>query len=348
VIENAIIRRSVRLLAAIHELHKEGYQNLAVYVGMSGSGCYWRLSLFPFENLYIDESDKVSSKPQAEWREVYHSSGELGNQYFGWDDVANLNARELAQIIKERFPQLIERCRGINFEYSGWLTYILGQAEQGQLPVMYRDYYQASKGKIASTSQEELIAPPHNQLFCINGRKFTYVKGPQISSINSDWHLIYKDIIDSFRGAEISHFPCYPMHSKDVFEHGAYWEGAIYYIDQILGFRRIDEFLKQAKNPSATSETWSSFFALFDTHGQFIYLKAFLVRHMLANKVDKYQLKNLEITKWNKWLMEFEKYHGQNIHSKLPNPYFGGNNPLHLGGILESIGQDMDKRLIAY
>jgi hypothetical protein len=348
VIENAIIRRSVRLLAAIHELHKEGYQNLAVYVGMSGSGFHWRLSLFPFEYIYIDESNDITSKPQPESRQVYHSSGESGNQYFGWDDVANLNARDLAKVIKERFPQLIERCRGINFEYSGWLTYILGQAEQGYLPVMYRDYYQASKGKIASTGDKELLAPPHSQLFSIKGRKFTYVKGPQITSINNDWHLIYKDIIDNFRGAEISHFPRYPIHSTDVFEHGAYWEGAIYYIDQVLGLHRIDEFLKQASNPSITSETWSSFFALFDTHGQLIYLKAFLVRHMLGNDVDKYQLKSSEIKKWNKWLVEFEKDHGQNIHSKLPNPYFGGYNPLHLGGILDSKMQIGTERLIAY
>jgi hypothetical protein len=160
---------------------------------------------------------------------------------------------------------------------------------------MYRDYYQASKGKIASTTQEELLAPPHNQLFCINGRKFTYVKGPQITSINNDWYLIYKDIIDSFRGAEISHFPRYPMHSTDVFEHGAYWEGAIYYIDQVLGLRQIGKFLKQANNPPTTSERWSGFFALYDTHGQLIDLKAFLVRHLLTNDVDKYQLKSSEI-----------------------------------------------------
>jgi hypothetical protein len=53
------------------------------------------------------------------------------SQSFGWDDLANLNVRELATKIKERFPQLVERCMGTNFEYFGWLTYILEQAEQG-------------------------------------------------------------------------------------------------------------------------------------------------------------------------------------------------------------------------
>jgi hypothetical protein len=75
-LENAVIRRSVRPLAAIHELHKGGYQNLTVYVEMSGSGYHWRLLLFLFENLYIDENNQITSKPQAEWQQVYHSPGE--------------------------------------------------------------------------------------------------------------------------------------------------------------------------------------------------------------------------------------------------------------------------------
>jgi hypothetical protein len=350
-IGNAVIRRSVRLLAAIQELHKEGFQNLAVYTGMSGSGFHWRLSLLPFENLYIDENGDVTSRPQANWHEAHHSSGETGNQYFGWDDAGDLTARELAKMIKERFPRLIEHCRGTNFKYSGWLTYILGRAEKELLPVMYRDYYQAPNGMISSTQgQEKLVAPPHNKLYRINGRTFTYSKGPHFNSKRDDWHTCYRDIIDKFRGAEISHFPSYPSQNNDTSEHGAYWEGAIYYIDQILGLHRIDEFLRQADNPSKTSERWSSFFAIFDTHGQLVYLKAFFVRYMLVRDADKYQLNSSELKKWKKWLADFEKSHvlQRNFNSRLPNPYFGGNNPLHLGGILESNNQDVGNRLIGY
>jgi hypothetical protein len=48
-----IIRRSTRLLAAVHELHKQGYQNLAIYTGMSISGFHWRLQLCDFYDVTV-------------------------------------------------------------------------------------------------------------------------------------------------------------------------------------------------------------------------------------------------------------------------------------------------------
>lgn len=33
----------------VHELHKRGFQNLAIYTGMSASGLYWRCEVLPLE-----------------------------------------------------------------------------------------------------------------------------------------------------------------------------------------------------------------------------------------------------------------------------------------------------------
>ncbi len=51
---NPIIRRSTRLLAAVHELHKQGYQDLAVHTSMAPSGAGWRCKLAAFDYLQWD------------------------------------------------------------------------------------------------------------------------------------------------------------------------------------------------------------------------------------------------------------------------------------------------------
>ena len=163
-IENSIIRRGQRVLAMVHELHKQGYQNLGVYTGMSSSGAHWRCYLTPCSDFYID----------AENNQVYlinydvnphYSTGESGNCYFNWDDAKQDNSRQLAIKFIERFPRLIEQCKGTNFEYAGWLTYMLGISETGALPVMYREYYEANKDKIRTTEIDiDLITPPHDKI----------------------------------------------------------------------------------------------------------------------------------------------------------------------------------------
>jgi len=347
--EDKIIRRCTRLLAAIHELHKQGYQNLAVHTGKSSSGFHWRLSLLPFNDMYIDEHNNVNIAQSLNYEEVYHSSGQTGNEYFGWTDTAKFSARELAQTIKERFPRLLAYCKGTNFEYVGWYSYMLGEAEKDNLPVMYQDYHEPTNGFIATTGEIELLIPPHNKMKRSNGRQYCYIKPPFLSDKNRDWHFAYKSIIESFRSSEIAKSPLYPIETGDLFEVASYWEGAIYYIQNVLGFNRIDELLNTLDGYSQTSERWSSFFAIWDNFGQFVYLKAFLIRQML-NEKDKYSLSKSTRNEWQCWLDNFELHYGykQSIVAEFHNPYFGGNNPLHLGGILESRDNTQESRLIKY
>ena len=345
--EQQIIRRSTRLLTAVHELHKQGYQNLAVYTGMSGSGAHWRLKLFNFYDLTVCNTNIDEPNYVLNYEILYHSSGQTGNLYFGWEDTKTASARDLAEKIKERFPRLLNQCRAENFEYAGWFTYILGKAENGVLPVMYRDYYHANEGFIASTKQQELIAPSHCKIHEVNGRKYIYAN-PRHLTNNDDWHTAYISIINDFRSADIAKFPIYPINNGNIYELGAYWEGAIYYIQHILYIHRIDDFLTQLNRHSGTSERWSSFFKIWDNFGQLIYLKAFLIRCLLKQS-DKYQLSEHEQTQWQIWLNKFEEKHSESNGAKpqFHNPYFGGSNPLHLGGILEQVDVNSQDNFIS-
>ena len=125
-----IIRRSVRLLYAVQELHKQGFHNLACICAMSPSGMDWRISLHPFQNLYFDEDGFVRSTKIFGHERVSHSSANGGNCYFGWEDAKDLTARQLAERIKERFPELIAASVGENYAFCGWFTHMLGIAER--------------------------------------------------------------------------------------------------------------------------------------------------------------------------------------------------------------------------
>ncbi|MDN3651345.1 hypothetical protein QWY77_00910 [Thalassotalea ponticola] len=341
--EEQLIRRCCRLLRAVHELHKQGYQNLAIYTGMSSSGGHWRVQLVPFYDVFIDNDDNIACYNDGTYEQASHSSGLDGNLYFGWEDAITLNARQLAERIKERFPRLLTQCKANNFEYAGWLTYILGNAEKGILPVMYRDYYSSPTGYIQSTSSEGILTPPHRKLHQRNGRKFVYAD-PNHLTINDDWHTAYISIIDNLRSASVAKYPEYPIAGGDIFQIGSYWEGAIYYIYQILGISRIDEFLLMLDKCHREQELWNTFFDIWDSQDQLVYLKAFLVRQMLLQS-DKYKLSSQDKVYWENYLERFEKkYSHKQSTFKNPNPYFGGNNPLHLGLVLDDL--EHAKRLI--
>lgn len=161
VIENAVVRRAQRVLAMVNELHKQGYQNLGIYAGMSPSGMHWRCYLTPYSDFFIRPDSNEIELVAYDVNPGY-SSGESGNCYFGWDDAKQDNARQLAAKFIDRFPRLISSCEGYNPEYAGWFNYMLGISESGALPVMYRDYYECSSNKIRTTDNNvNLIMPPH-------------------------------------------------------------------------------------------------------------------------------------------------------------------------------------------
>jgi len=62
-----------------------------------------------------------------------YTSG-AGNEYFGWKDAAEDNARQLALKFAERFPTIVAQSQGRDWEYVGWYLEMLGWAEAGHFP----------------------------------------------------------------------------------------------------------------------------------------------------------------------------------------------------------------------
>jgi hypothetical protein len=129
------LRRSLRVLAMVAELHKAGYQRLRVAAGMSPSGCYWRCHITPADNV------RANGWEPQDWEDglATYTSGDE-DLYFGWNDAPGKSARHLAQLFLERFPELAKRGAGRDRPYAGWFVGMLGAAENGRLPIFFADW----------------------------------------------------------------------------------------------------------------------------------------------------------------------------------------------------------------
>lgn len=325
----------------MHELHKQGYQDLAVHFYMAPSGMSWRCSLLSFDQLLWDGVGWTELS-EGGVESACHSSGSLGNEYFGWEDATSDTARALAEKIKNRFPRLMEKTRRLNFEYAGWFAYMLGMAEQGHLPYMAAEYQASRRDRLATlTPGVSIKGPPLSGAWEYRGRRFYFVRPPHLRP-GDDWHTAYQELIRGWQASDfICALPLYPFETNDTFELGAYWEGAVYYIQTVLGFTDIREFLSALESEKPESEKWHIFFRVWDSHGQLIYLTAFLMRRLLR-ECAKYDLQPEEREHWASCLRAFEgRTHSKWIEQGCPpNPYYGGENPLHLGLTLAEVSEE--------
>ena len=138
-LDSAVHRRAVRLLAMVHELHKAGYQRIRISPGMSPSGMYWRCLITYAANIDSD-GFSIIDWPNENNRKVAPYSSGSESEYFGWKDASKMSARNLAAVFVERFPEICREGQGRDWAYSGWLTDVLGAAEQGRFTVLYADY----------------------------------------------------------------------------------------------------------------------------------------------------------------------------------------------------------------
>jgi hypothetical protein len=101
----AHIRRAIRVLAIVGELHKRGYQRLRVMPFMSPSGAAWRAWVGP-SSLFHRNHGAIMAQCAAAWPDdegaqavaqvARYSSGD-DNHYFGWRDAEQDDARSLAE-----------------------------------------------------------------------------------------------------------------------------------------------------------------------------------------------------------------------------------------------------------
>lgn len=138
------IRRATRVIAMVHELHKAGYQRLRILPGLSPSGCYWRCHILPASAISRDGWQPIdwnlSADDGTEGRPIASYTSGQDNEYFGWKDARHDDARTLATKFVQRFPKLAKEGEGLDWRYAGWLTWILGNAERGDVPVFFADF----------------------------------------------------------------------------------------------------------------------------------------------------------------------------------------------------------------
>lgn len=121
---NSICRRAARLLLAVHELHKRGFQNLFLRCYMSASGHHWRCELLgPGGDLPIA---------------TYSSADEA--DYFELRNISGANFKTLADRIAAEFQGGLEAARGWNFENAGWVASLIPWVQAGLLPVEFSDF----------------------------------------------------------------------------------------------------------------------------------------------------------------------------------------------------------------
>ncbi|MHA3793021.1 hypothetical protein [Sphingomonas sp. YL-JM2C] len=133
-------RRATRLLAMVHELHKAGYQRLRICPGLSHDKSEWRCLLIPAQDVLANGWMPLRADP-----ELLYTSRD-GSRYFGWEDAAQDDARQLAVRFIERCPDLARRVEGDDWAYAGWFAKILGAAEHGITPILFMGLHDLEVG----------------------------------------------------------------------------------------------------------------------------------------------------------------------------------------------------------
>jgi hypothetical protein len=126
---SSLVRRAIRVLRMVNELHKAGYQRLRVFPHVNGSGTAWRADITYVENVGDDGFSPIDHDLEDSGKVARYSTAQ-GNQYFGWMDASTADARELARLFLTRFPHISNLGQGLDWAYAGWLVDAIGWAEQ--------------------------------------------------------------------------------------------------------------------------------------------------------------------------------------------------------------------------
>jgi hypothetical protein len=149
-------RHWARLLAMVHELHKAGYQRIRINPGIGGIGA-WRCNITSADNT---EADGFTIKHlDFDGGLVAPYSGSDGAHYFNWTDGPMMNARQMAERFLHAFPRITSAGAGRDWMYAGWLTDVLGRAEQGTSTDIIKLYNYNNAGD-APDDDLELWSPP--------------------------------------------------------------------------------------------------------------------------------------------------------------------------------------------
>lgn len=131
-----MLKTCVSILEMVHVLHRRGYQRLRIVPGMAPSGCCWRVSVTPSDNIRDDHGALLRDFDQG----AHHTTGSI-DRPFGWDDAQPQDPHALADRFLTRHPDLARRGQGADWAYAGWYLEVLEQARRGRFPVAYADWH---------------------------------------------------------------------------------------------------------------------------------------------------------------------------------------------------------------
>lgn len=145
------VRRAIRVLSMVGELHRRGYQKIRVMPFMSPSGTAWRCWIGPDTLYYRNHGAYLCDTGYSE--EVQSTSlsaryTTAADHYFDWQDADHDDARTLADKFLARLSRLARQGEGWSYAYSGWYQRLLGLAERGWMPVVLSDDSTSSYKKI--------------------------------------------------------------------------------------------------------------------------------------------------------------------------------------------------------
>ena len=130
-LSDSSVRRAVRVLAMVHELHKAGYQRLRVSAGYTLDLRHWRCHIGPATAFHDD-----GWTPDRGAEMLLYTTAHA-HEYFGWGDAMHDDARHLAAKFIARYPGAAQEAQGEDWAYAGWFVRILGRAEHGVLPEFF-------------------------------------------------------------------------------------------------------------------------------------------------------------------------------------------------------------------
>ena len=134
--EDAYWRRCLRVLRMVQVLHGKGFQGLRLFPHIYPLA--YRIELFPAKE--ADRTGGMYSDPPPDNELVARHTGADGSDFFGWNDVADLDAHQLALKFITRFPKLAHASDHFDFAYAGWYATLLAQCEYGYMPYLFAEY----------------------------------------------------------------------------------------------------------------------------------------------------------------------------------------------------------------